>query len=86
MPTTVRKNGTKVHKPADGAERIAAFRSIVDEKTYAVIDGVMVDLFSASAVVKVYDALSGPNRDRYAAFEAPKMAKIAFALMAESKK
>lgn len=78
MPTTIRTGGTKVHTPANGAERIAAFRDIVANRQYAKIDGYMVDLFSAGYVTQVYDALSPENQARYAACPATKMVHIAF--------
>ena len=40
----------------------------------------MVDLFTASLIVKVYDALNDANRERYAGFPVRKMASIAFKL------
>ena len=41
----------------------------------------MVDLFSASAIVAVYDALSERNREVYRTLPAAKMASIAFRLV-----
>ena len=77
-PSRTRPHGTVVTQPSSPNERIAAFRRIVDEGQYAKIDGVMVDLFSASAVIAVYDALNEANRARFASLSAPKMAKLAF--------
>lgn len=75
-----RTGGTKVTKARSGAERIAAVRAIVDACQYAKVDGVMVDLFSASAIVSVYDALSEANREKYASLSVGRMATVAFAL------
>lgn len=63
------------------SKRIAALRRIVKQKQYAKIDGVLVDLFSASAIVKVYDALSAANKKKLASLPVPKMAKISLSLM-----
>ena len=76
-----RVHGTQVTIPANGADRIAAIRAIVDQKQYAKIDGCMIDLFSASAVVKVYDALNDANKAKYASLTAPRMAQVAFQIM-----
>jgi CelD/BcsL family acetyltransferase involved in cellulose biosynthesis len=76
-----REGGTSVTVPASSAERIAAFRRIVEEKQYAMIDGCTVDLFSASVVVQVYDALSETNREKFAAMPAWKMTTVAFKLI-----
>jgi hypothetical protein len=81
MPTRTRKHGTRETTNPTPDERVAAFRKIVAEKQYAKIDGVMVDLFSASAVVQVYDALNPDNQKKYAAMPAAKMAAAAFQLM-----
>lgn len=81
MATTTRKGGTKVTTCETGDERIAAFRRIVGEKQYAKIDGVAVDLFSASAVVAVYDKLSPENQERFRNLPPAKMASIALKLI-----
>ncbi len=78
----VRTGGTQVTRTQEGEkggpERIAALRRIVAEGQYAKVDGLMVDLFSASAIVKVYDAISLINRERFHCFDIRKMADIAF--------
>ena len=79
--TRTREKGTRVTSPVSGEERIMALRSIVDTNTYSKIDGCMIDLFSASAIIKVYDALNPVNQEKYRRFPAPKMAEIAFSLI-----
>lgn len=79
-PCKTRQNGTKVYTPTTPGERIDAFRDVTADRQYAKIDGVMVDLFSASAVVQVYDALNPDNQQKYAAFPATRMVQIAFQL------
>ncbi len=76
--TRIRKHGTKVTKPSTPDERIAAIRSIVTNSQYAKVDGVMVDGFSASAIVQVYDAISDVNKVKFSSLPVGKMAKIAF--------
>lgn len=68
------------HWPTTPEERIAAFRAIVTEWDYAKIDGVMVDGFTASVVVQVYDALNDANRAKFSALSAKKMALVALKL------
>lgn len=80
-PTRTRQRGTRVTLPTNGEERIAAIRQIVAEHQYAKIDGIMVDAFSASAIVAVYDALNPTNRAMFANFTVGKMARIAFKLV-----
>ena len=83
--TRVREHGTTVTNPADfvdaGLARILAIREVVKECQYAKIDGIMADLYSASAVIKVYDALNETNKQKYRNCTFPKMASIAFKLM-----
>lgn len=61
-------------------ERIAAIRNIVTERQYAKVDGIMVDLFTASHIIAVYDALNETNRAKYAAMPVARMAQMAFSL------
>lgn len=82
--TRVRQQGTRVTMPKTPAERIAAVRQIVAEHQYAKIDGHMVDGFSASAIVQVYDALNDVNKAKYAAMPVDKMAAVAFKLMKDN--
>ena len=64
-----------------GNEKEAAFRKIVDEKQAGKVDGSMVDLFSASAVVAVLDALNEKNKEHFLSLPPVNMAKIAFKMM-----
>ena len=79
--TRTREHGTRVTVPLTADERIAAVRAIVIEGQYAKVDGCMVDLFSASAIVQVYDALNEANRAKFAGLDVRRMADIAFKLI-----
>jgi hypothetical protein len=82
MASHIREHGTEVSNPDTGEERLAVLRRIVERKQYAKVDGCMIDLFSASAIVKIYDALTSPEaKAKYRNCRAPVMAKIAFQLM-----
>lgn len=61
-------------------EKIQQLRKIVEEKQYAEIDGVLVDLYSASIVVKIYDQLNEENRKKYAALSIERIVDIAYSL------
>lgn len=80
-PTRTREHGTRVTKPVSPSERIAAFRKIIEEHQYAKIDGQMIDGFSASAVIQVYDALNPGNQAKFSRFLAPVMCHIAFGVL-----
>lgn len=80
-PTRTRKQGTRVTKTKDGAEILAACRSIVANGQYEKINGHMVDLFSASAIVKVYDALNETNKAKFAALPVARMTSVAMKLL-----
>jgi len=80
-PTRVRQRGTRVVRPGNSQERIDAIRSIVDKCQYGKVDGTTVDLFSASAIVKVYDALSDQNKAKFASQPVGVMAHMAFRLI-----
>ena len=79
--TRVREQGTIVTNPKTGVERIEALRQIVRDSQYAKIDGIMVDLFSASAIIGIYDRISEANQAKYREMPVYKMADIAFKLM-----
>jgi len=80
-PTRRRQHGRKVWLTKTGAERIAACREIVASASFGKIDGCMVDLFSASAIVRVYDAVNQANQEKFARLSIAKMAKVAFQLL-----
>jgi hypothetical protein len=80
-PTRVRQHGTRVTKSKTGDEIIAACRSIVANRQYEKINGMMVDLFSASAIVKVFDALNETNRASFKLLPVQRMASIAFKVL-----
>ncbi len=76
-----RLHGTEETIAGNADDRIAAIRRVVERKQYAKIDGVMIDLFTASIICQVYDALNPVNKQKFASMPARKMADIAFKLM-----
>jgi hypothetical protein len=76
-----RLQGTVVTVMADGNEIIAACRAILAQKQYGKINGQMVDSFSASAIVKIYDAISDANKAKFLNLSIARMAQIAFSLL-----
>lgn len=56
-------------------------RDIVAKKQAKKINGVMVDMFTASAVVKVYDAINDTNKAKMDKMTVPAMANVAFKLL-----
>ena len=60
---------------------VQAIRRIVEEKQAGRVDGVRLDLFSASAILTVHDKLSECNRARYAKMEVRRAAVLAFKLV-----
>jgi hypothetical protein len=61
--------------------RIDRLRKIVAEGQYAKVEGSTVDLFSASAYVKVYDALSDANKAKLDALPLPAAIEFVFKLL-----
>jgi len=47
------------------SNEMATLRSIVDNRQAEKIHGMMVDMFTASAMVKVYDALNKDNQSKF---------------------
>ena len=65
---------------------IEKMRKIVADKQAAKIDGVMVDMFTASAVTQIYDKVNDANKKKMEKLKAPKLADLAFKLMQKSQK
>lgn len=80
-PTRTRERGTRVTTTKDGAAIIAGCRSIVANGQYEKINGHMVDLFSASAIVKVFDAINDTNKAKFQALPVARMASIALSML-----
>ena len=86
-----RKDGSSVHGPeikdvtpaGYGPEdpKEAMLRQIVSDKQRGKVEGVMVDLFTASAIVSVLDAINDANKDKLLALPVDRMADIAFKMM-----
>ena len=56
-------------------------RRIVDNQQYEEIDGVIIDLYSASAILAVLDAINETNKAKYLTKPIHVMADIAFKLL-----
>lgn len=80
-PSRTRINGTRVTTTLDGQEIIAACRAICTGQQYAKVNGHMVDLFSASAIVKVYDAINDANKAKFVQLPVARMASVAMSLL-----
>jgi len=62
-------------------QRIAAFRRIVERCQCEMIEGRLIDLFSASIVVQVFDNLEPANQAKFTSMKAPVMATFALKLI-----
>ena len=56
-------------------------RTIRDRRGYAEVDGVLVDMQSANAIVTVYDALSVANKARFRRLSIGQAGRIAWQLV-----
>lgn len=85
--TRTRENGTETLNSSQfddpGTARIDACRRIVERCQYGKIDGVMVDLFTASCIVKVYDALNPGNQKKMRSLPICGMADISLRLLSK---
>jgi hypothetical protein len=64
-----------------GEEGLARLRQIVAEKQSNKVNECTVDLFSASAIVKVYDALNETNRAKLLTFPVAHVAHVCMSLL-----
>ncbi len=60
---------------------IEKIRKIADEHQAAKVDGVLVDGFTASAVINVHDQLSPVNRAKFAALPLAKLVAVTWKLI-----
>lgn len=67
-----------------GTPTIDRLRDIVANKSAARVNGVYVDLWSASYAVQVHDALNEANRAKFAALPIRKMVAVAFKLASKA--
>ena len=64
--------------------KISVISEIVNQKQYQEIDGIIVDLQTATAIMAVYNGLNDINKKKYAKMAVDKMARIAWKLIEPS--
>lgn len=74
-----------INTGGDPDKKIEAIRLVVERKAFKVVDGILVDLFSASVIIQVFDALSAENKRKYKKLSLPRMQSVAFDLVEKSK-
>jgi len=62
--------------------KIQQLKKIVADCQHAKVDGVDVDLFTASAVVQVHDALNETNQAKFVSLDIMKMVDLTWKLVA----
>lgn len=60
---------------------IEQLREIVKNHQYQKIDGVIVDVMTASAILTVYDSINETNKEKYSKLPITKMADVAWKLI-----
>jgi hypothetical protein len=75
---------SKRRRTASG-DAIETARRIVANSAFETVDGMVLDLFSASAIVNVYDNLNPENQAKFASLGLPKMVDVAFKLLNRAK-
>lgn len=73
---TTQQHRAEVRTQAIGPAGIEACRKIVSERQFAKVNEVAVDLFSANAIVKVYDACKPEQRAKIEALPIARVASI----------
>ena len=79
--TRKREQGTIETIAGNPQDRINAIKSVVDNSSYAKIDGTMIDLTTAHIIMTVYNAISDTNKAKFANMPAGKMGTIAYGLI-----
>ena len=76
-----RKGGKKIKESVNEANNIDKIKDIVKKKQYKRIGGVIIDMQTANAIMKVHKALTGANKKKYEKLSISKMADIAYKLI-----
>lgn len=76
----IRSSGRSV-RTVLSSEVIQAMRDVVSSGSYGVINGVAVDVFGASVVVTIYDAVSEANKQKLSAMPVQRMLSAAHQTM-----
>ena len=76
-----KKGGKKIKESVNEANNIDKIKDIVKKKSYKRIGGVIVDMQTANAIMKVHKALTGANKKKYEKLSISKMASIAYKLI-----
>jgi len=63
------------------SKALEACQKVVAEKQFTKVDGVLLDLFTASAIVQVHGALSPTNQAKFAVLPLTKMASVALSCL-----
>ncbi len=71
----------KVMKKKGGTNNIDKIKDIVKKKQFKRIGGVIIDMQTANAIMKVHKALTGSNKKKYEKLSISKMADIAYKLI-----
>lgn len=65
----------------EASKTIDAMKQIVDKKQAMKIDGVMVDMFTASAVTQIYDKVNDANKAKMDKMKATQLASVAMKML-----
>ena len=76
-----KKGGKKIKESVNEANNIDKIKDIVKKKSYKRIGGVIIDMQTANAIMKVHKALTGANKKKYEKLSISKMADIAYKLI-----
>ena len=68
---------------SSGNPKEDAIRDVVRTQSMSKVEGATLDLYSASAIVKVLDALNDANKERFLKLSVPEMAKVSLKMVTE---
>ena len=75
----------KMQYTSEESKYIKVARDVVKKKSAKKVDGVLLDLFTASAIIQVYDAVNSKNKKRMDGLKLKQLADIAFKLASGKK-
>lgn len=81
MNITQRKHGRMVFKTESNQEKLEAFDWIVNNKDFAIVNGIAVDMNSASIIVQMCEQITEKARKKFLSYKVPVMIKLAWKVL-----
>jgi len=77
----IRNEGTREYITENGIDRYNVIKKIVDDKQYAKVDNIMIDLTTANTIISIYNRLNDKNKLKLMSLPLNKIVNIVWKLV-----